>query len=258
MSVTRVAVLNHSADSGLVFDLDVDRSGVIHSAGNAITGDRLIALMLAIVLRKHPETMIVSDARTSMALTQFITDRGGHHCLYRVGYRNVIDKGPQLNREGIEIHLMMETMGYGALKENHFLDDVLVVQVCYVAFWDEITLATQEADGKKINEDCMIARFSIWVDSKSQFRRDPLGVLEALLWRTNSILAISEHGARSSVYDEAKAVVHKNKATPEEVDRQMTQYLHDGFPDDKRFYGMKGNKRFTATRWSNGYKLHYE
>ncbi|KAF6167896.1 hypothetical protein GIB67_027674 [Kingdonia uniflora] len=67
--------------------------------------------------------MIVSDARTSMALTQFIIDRGGHHCLYRVGYRNVIDKGPQLNREGIEIHLMMETMGHGALKENHFLDD---------------------------------------------------------------------------------------------------------------------------------------
>ncbi|KAF6173983.1 hypothetical protein GIB67_039934 [Kingdonia uniflora] len=79
--------------------------------------------MLAIVLREYPETMIVSDARTSMALTQFITYRGGHHCLYSVGYRKVIDKRPQLNREGIEIHLMMETMGHGALKENNFLDD---------------------------------------------------------------------------------------------------------------------------------------
>ncbi|KAF6167479.1 hypothetical protein GIB67_031680 [Kingdonia uniflora] len=120
-------------------------------------------------------------------------------------------------------------------------------KVCYVAFWDEITLTTQEADGKKINEDCMIgkwrimlttrlfpqARISIWVDFNSQFWRDPLGVLEALLWRTNSILAISEHGARSSVNDEVKAVVHKNKAAPEEVDRQMTQYFHYGFPDDK-------------------------
>ncbi|MFS7977085.1 hypothetical protein Hanom_Chr10g00900001 [Helianthus anomalus] len=27
------------------------------------------------------------------------------------------------------------------------------------------------------------ARYSMWVDSKSQFRRDPLGVYEALLWR---------------------------------------------------------------------------
>jgi hypothetical protein len=67
------------------------------------------------------------------------------------------------------------------------------------------------------------AKYSIWVDSKYQFRRDPLGVLEALLWHSNSVLAISEHGARSSVYDEAKAVVKKNKATPEEVEVQLTQ-----------------------------------
>ncbi|KAF6167950.1 hypothetical protein GIB67_020520, partial [Kingdonia uniflora] len=88
-------------------------------------------------------------------------------------------------------------------------------KVCYVAFWDEITFATQEADGKKINEDRMI-------DSKFQFWRDPLGVLEALLWRTNSILAISEHGARSSVYDEAKVVVHKNKAPPKEATKDSS------------------------------------
>ncbi|KAL2894735.1 DNA-directed RNA polymerase subunit beta', partial [Bienertia sinuspersici] len=83
------------------------------------------------------------------------------------------------------------------------------------------------------------AQYSIWVDSKSQLRRDPLGVLEALLWRSNSVLAISQHGARSSVYDEAKAVVKKNKATPEEVDVQITQYRLDGLPEDKRFNGKK-------------------
>ncbi|KAK6115858.1 hypothetical protein DH2020_008127 [Rehmannia glutinosa] len=83
------------------------------------------------------------------------------------------------------------------------------------------------------------ARYSIWVDSKSQFRRDPLGVLDALLWRSNYELGISEHGARSSVYDEAKAVVKKNKATPEEVEVQLTQYRQDGLPEDKRFNGKK-------------------
>lgn len=145
-------------------------------------------------------------------------------------------------------------------------------KVCYVAFWDEITLASQELAGHKIGEDGFIgkwriivvrnlpfsdqrlngkipkmlghrlfphARYSIWVDSKSQFRRDPLGVLESLLWRTNSVLAISEHGARSSVYDEAKAVVKKNKAGPEEVEVQLTQYRLDGLPEDKRFNGKK-------------------
>ena len=89
------------------------------------------------------------------------------------------------------------------------------------------------------------ARYSIWVDSKSQFRRDPLGVLEALLWRPNSVLAISEHGARSSVYDEAKAVVKKHKATPEEVEVQLMQYRHDGLPEDKRFNGKKGMLQFS-------------
>lgn len=85
-----------------------------------------------------------------------------------------------------------------------------------------------------------MARYSIWVDSKSQFRRDPLGVIEALLWRSNSSLALSEHGARSSLYDEGKAIVKKHKATPEEVKIQLDQYRQDGIPDDKRFNGKKG------------------
>lgn len=147
-----------------------------------------------------------------------------------------------------------------------------IKKVCYVAFWDEITLATQEAQGQKIDADRYIgkwrviivknlpfsdqrlngkipkmlphrlfpnAQYSIWVDSKSQFRRDPLGVLEALLWSSKSVLAISQHGARSSVYDEAKAVVKKNKATPEEVEVQLNQYQRDGLPEDKRFNGRK-------------------
>ncbi|EXB62021.1 hypothetical protein L484_002693 [Morus notabilis] len=123
MALTRAAVLENSADLGIVFDTDVDRSGVVDNKGNPINGDKLIALMSAIVLREHPGTTIVTDARTSMALTRFVTSKGGRHCLYRVGYRNVIDKGVQLNKDGVETHLMMETSGHGALKENYFLDD---------------------------------------------------------------------------------------------------------------------------------------
>ncbi|CAN6216879.1 unnamed protein product [Urochloa humidicola] len=123
MSLTRDAVLANGADLGVVFDTDVDRSGVVDGTGAAINGDRLIALMSAIVLDEHPGTTVVTDARASDGLTRFIAYRGGHHCLYRVGYRNVIDKGVQLNTDGVETHLMMETTGHGALKENYFLDD---------------------------------------------------------------------------------------------------------------------------------------
>ncbi|KAI0488909.1 hypothetical protein KFK09_028748 [Dendrobium nobile] len=106
MSLTVAAVLRHGADLGVVFDTDVDRSGVV---------DRTGAI--------RPGTTVVTDARTSVSLTRFITAVGGRHCLYRVGYRNVIDKGVQLNEDGVETHLMMETTGHGALKENYFLDD---------------------------------------------------------------------------------------------------------------------------------------
>jgi len=65
-------------------------------------------------------------------------------------------------------------------------------------------------------------------------------VLEALLWRTNSTFAISEHGARSNIYGEGKAIVQKHKATPEEVEVQLTQYRQDGMPGTKRLHGLKG------------------
>ncbi|KAF2305538.1 hypothetical protein GH714_006311 [Hevea brasiliensis] len=145
MALTRTAVLENSADLGIVFDTDVDRSGVVDNKGNPINGDKLIALMSAIVLKEHPGTTIVTDARTSMALSRFITDRGGQHCLYRVGYRNVIDKGVHLNRDGIETHLMMETSGHGALKENHFLDDGAYMVVKIIIEMVRMKLAGSDA-----------------------------------------------------------------------------------------------------------------
>ncbi|XP_009354378.2 probable hexosyltransferase MUCI70 isoform X2 [Pyrus x bretschneideri] len=49
----------------------------------------------------------------------------------------------------------------------------------------------------------------------------------------------SEHGARSSIYDEVKAIVKKKWAKSEEVEVQLTQYQYDGMPEDKRFNGKK-------------------
>lgn len=39
-----------------------------------------------------------------------------------------------IHTQGVETHLMMETSGHGALKENYFLDDgaYLAVKVCVV------------------------------------------------------------------------------------------------------------------------------
>lgn len=145
-------------------------------------------------------------------------------------------------------------------------------KVCYVAFWDEVTKQTQEEAGNLLDSDRKIglwrivlvknlpfadqrkngkipkmlghrlfpnAQFSIWTDSKSQFRRDPLGVLETLLWRPGAEFAISEHGARKCMYKEAEAIVKKNKASPEEVAIQLDAYRAEGMPEDLRIDGHK-------------------
>ncbi|KAL2634534.1 hypothetical protein R1flu_006013 [Riccia fluitans] len=146
-------------------------------------------------------------------------------------------------------------------------------KVCYVALWDEITLKTQTSrqrapdpltrkiglwrivivrnlpfsdqrrNGKipkMLNHRLFPqAKYSIWVDSKSQFRRDPIGVLEALLWRPKSVFAISLHGGRSCVYKEGVAIVDKHKGLPGEVSIQLDQYRSEGIPEGAQFHGHK-------------------
>ncbi|KAJ0087469.1 hypothetical protein Patl1_09076 [Pistacia atlantica] len=136
------------------------------------------------------------------------------------------------NQRGIKL-VMIDLLGNGALWlwGNFHLQTRAII-----SFMDSCHVCCHQMLAHRLFPH---SKYSIWVDSKSQFRKDPLGVLEALLWRSNSVLAISQHGARGSVYDEAKAVVSKHKATPEEVEVQLAQYRHDGLPEDKRFNGKK-------------------
>ena len=117
------AVVGGGCDLGIVFDTDVDRSAVVDSDGQVLNRNRLIAAMAAVVLRENPGSTVVTDSVTSAGLPKFIASLGGRHLRYRRGYKNVIEKGVELNAAGEECHLMIETSGHGALKENYFLDD---------------------------------------------------------------------------------------------------------------------------------------
>lgn len=121
--MTQEATLAFGADLGVVFDTDVDRSGVVDSEGRGINRNTLIALLAKIVLRECPGSTIVTDSVTSNGLARFIEDLGGKHYRYRKGYKNVIDKGIELNEDGVETQVAIETSGHGAMKENYFLDD---------------------------------------------------------------------------------------------------------------------------------------
>lgn len=131
MAMTIDTVKRVNADLGVIFDTDVDRSGVVDPSGLGINRNRLIALIAKIVLRDAPGSTIVTDSVTSNGLKRFIEKEGGVHFRYRKGYKNVIDKGIELNKQGVRTELAIETSGHGAMKENYMLDDgaYLVVKI---------------------------------------------------------------------------------------------------------------------------------
>lgn len=118
------AVLDSKADLGVIFDTDVDRGGAVDSFGKEINRNRLVALASAIALEGTDGGTIVTDSVTSSGLKEFIENHlGGKHYRYRRGYKNVIDKGIELNNNGEFCPLAIETSGHAAMKENYFLDD---------------------------------------------------------------------------------------------------------------------------------------
>ncbi len=118
------AVLENGADMGVIFDTDVDRGGAVDKSGNEINRNRLVALASAIALECNDGGTIVTDSITSSGLKEFIEkDLGGKHYRFRRGYKNVIDKGLELNEKGINCPLAIETSGHAAMRENYFLDD---------------------------------------------------------------------------------------------------------------------------------------
>ncbi len=118
------AVRESGADMGVIFDTDVDRGGAVDKSGNEINRNRLVALAAAIALEGNDGGTIVTDSITSSGLKEFIEkDLGGKHYRYRRGYKNVIDKGLELNAKGINCPLAIETSGHAAMRENYFLDD---------------------------------------------------------------------------------------------------------------------------------------
>ncbi len=118
------AVIREKADLGIIFDTDVDRAAIVDELGRPINRNELIALISAVILEEHPQSVIVTDSITSAGLKWFIEEElGGIHHRFKRGYKNVINESIRLNVSGKESWLAIETSGHAALKENHFLDD---------------------------------------------------------------------------------------------------------------------------------------
>lgn len=124
MESVRGAVLSGKCDLGIIFDTDVDRAGAVDRDGQELCRNRLIGLMGAIVAEEAPGSAVVTDSVTSAELAEFLTvGLGLWHRRFKRGYKNVINEGIRLNREGTPCLLAMETSGHGAMRQNYFLDD---------------------------------------------------------------------------------------------------------------------------------------
>jgi phosphomannomutase len=137
MNAARRATTESKADLGVIFDCDGDRGAVVFSDGTEVNRNVLIALLAAIIAPAHPGSTIVTDSITSDELAEFLEKNLGlKHFRYRRGYKNVIDKGIELNKAGEDCELAIETSGHGAFKENYFSDDgayIAVKIICKMA-----------------------------------------------------------------------------------------------------------------------------
>ena len=141
------AVKKSHADMGIIFDTDVDRAGCVDAEGREINRNRLVALASVIALAGNPGGTIVTDSITSKGLKIFLEEKlGAKHLRFKRGYKNVINKALELNREGINSPLAIETSGHAALRENYFLDDG-----AYLATKILIEAAKLKRDGKELS-----------------------------------------------------------------------------------------------------------
>ncbi|MBR2528892.1 MAG: phosphomannomutase/phosphoglucomutase [Blautia sp.] len=148
MEAIRKAVLDAQADLGVIFDCDGDRGAVVFADGKEVNRNVLIALLARIVSQTNPGTTIVTDSVTSDELTLFLTKvLGMKHLRFKRGYKNVINKGIELNAAGEDCELAIETSGHGAFKDNYFSDDGAYISVKVIC-----QLARLRREGKKLED----------------------------------------------------------------------------------------------------------
>lgn len=148
MDAIRSAVLAAKADLGVIFDCDGDRGAVVLADGTEVNRNTLIAMLSAIVSEKCPGSVVVTDSVTSDELAVFLEkELGLKHLRFKRGYKNVIDKGIELNQNGQECELAIETSGHGAFRENYFSDDGAYLSVKIIS-----RLAVMRREGRDISE----------------------------------------------------------------------------------------------------------
>ncbi len=90
------AMQRTGADVGFAFDGDGDRIGVVDDQGEILWGDRILALLAADVLARHPGATILGDVKASRILFDEIRRLGGNPVMTRSGHSVIRTRLAQL------------------------------------------------------------------------------------------------------------------------------------------------------------------
>lgn len=116
LEALQARVRAEEADIGLAFDGDGDRLGVVDSGGKIIWPDRVLMLLSADVLSRHPGTDVVFDVKSSRHLTAEILRNSGRPVMWRAGHSplkaKLLETGALLGGEWSG-HIIFQERWYG-------------------------------------------------------------------------------------------------------------------------------------------------
>ena len=147
----------------------------------------------------------MTNSPTTTHLKTFINDLGGKQYRYISGYRNVINKAIDLNKEGISTPLAIETSGHAAFRENYFLDDGAYVVAKILMLLPELNLQKKTLSDListlKQPEETQEVRFAIEVEDYETYGLKVIDEMTNFVNETNGfeIDADNDEGIRVDV-----------------------------------------------------------
>jgi phosphomannomutase len=117
-------VKESGADLGVAFDGDADRAAFIDEQGAAVGSDLMTGLIGGELLEREPGKAVLYDLRSSRAVAEYITEKGGVPVRERVGHSFM--KATLRKRDGI---FGGELAGHYYFRDHYYADCALLAMV---------------------------------------------------------------------------------------------------------------------------------
>ncbi len=117
-------IKTHKLDGGIAFDGDGDRAFLVDETGTVIPGDIMLAIISDYFLERFPDSTILYDLRSSRAVPELISSKGGTPLRTKVGHSNI---KPLMREQNAPFG--GEVSGHFYFRDNFFADSGLIAAV---------------------------------------------------------------------------------------------------------------------------------